>query len=99
MYHTLTSKFLPKGKEYWNGVEHPFNLNFNLFNPEVEGIIGIEQTYISAIKNNKFALSGPTLFQPILQKAKSIANISNIADQNPPPSGQFPKFSRGGVLA
>eukprot|EP01084_Bolivina_argentea_P057863 105676_1 len=68
---------LIEGKEYWNGVKHAFNLNFQLSNPEIESINGIEQTYVSAIKNQIFALSGPTLFEPILEKAKLIARIAH----------------------
>ena len=43
----------------------------------IKGIIGIENVYTSAITRNVFQLSGPTLFQPILQKAKAIANIAH----------------------
>jgi len=61
------------GGEYWNGVKHAFNLNFNPADPEVPGIHGIEQCYLNGLKNNVFALSGPTLFQPILRKAHALA--------------------------
>jgi len=65
------------GKEYWNGTKHAFNLNFNVSNPEVNGIHGIEAAYVASIKNQIFALSGPTIFEPILEKAASIAQIAH----------------------
>eukprot|EP01083_Nonionella_stella_P291688 992340_1 len=73
------------GGQYWNGVKHNFNLNFNPNDPEVAGVYGIEQCYLQSIQNNVFALSGPTLFQPILRKAHRIANIAHndfIKDKN-----------------
>lgn len=57
----------------FNGVLHDFNLNFNVNDPEVYDIYGIEQTYLQSIRGGTFALSGPTLFAPILSKAHSIA--------------------------
>jgi len=65
------------GGEYWNGVKHAFNLNFNPADPEVAGIHGVEAAYLSALKNNVFALSGPTLFQPILRRAHLIAKAAH----------------------
>ena len=56
---------------------HDFALNFNEANPEVSGIYGIENVYLNAIKGEKFQLSGPTLFQPILSKAKACAQIAH----------------------
>ena len=64
------------GGKQWNGVKHDFNLNFNNIDPEVEGIYGIEQAYIRALNpggGSIFALSGPTLFQPILRKSHNLA--------------------------
>eukprot|EP01083_Nonionella_stella_P083738 231606_1 len=65
------------GTEYWNGVSHAFNLNFNLSNPEVNGITGIEQAYTSAISKNIFQLAGPSRFADILGKAKSVARVAH----------------------
>jgi len=63
------------GGEYWNGVKHDFSLNFNPKDPEVAGIHGIEQCYLNGLRQNIFALSGPTLFAPILRKAQRIAKV------------------------
>jgi len=65
------------GTEYWNGVKHDFNLNFDPRDPEVVGIMGIESAYVSALKQNVFALSGPTIFAPILSKSKRIARFAH----------------------
>ena len=71
------NQVLIEGKTYWNGTKHDFNLNFKISNPEVNGIIGIENAYTSAIKQSIFRLSGPTCFEPILLKAKAIATIGH----------------------
>merc|ERR1712228_478305 len=65
------------GGQYWNGVKHAFNLNFNPKDPEVSAVYGIEQVYLNGIRKNVFALSGPTLFGPILKKAHNIAQIQH----------------------
>jgi len=78
------------GGQYWNGVKHDFNLNFNPQDPEVEGIHGVEQSYLNGIKNNVFALSGPTLFQPILRKAHNIAKVAHAQFIKQQPGPQNP---------
>merc|ERR1711971_1216087 len=65
------------GGQYWNGVKHDFNLNFNPADPEVAAVYGIEQCYLNSIRRNVFALSGPTLFGPILKKAHTIASVQH----------------------
>ncbi len=63
---------------FMNGVVyHDFALNFDNNNPEVEGIYGIEQIYLNGISSQKFQLSGPTLFEPILKKAGACAQIAH----------------------
>lgn len=47
------------------GTSHCFALNGNIFNPEVDGIDGVEQAYERAIKS--VSLGGPTNFAPILK--------------------------------
>eukprot|EP01083_Nonionella_stella_P282510 961296_1 len=66
-----------EGNEYWNGVKHDFNLNLRAHDPEVAGIYGIEESYLHVIRQNVVQLSGPTLFQPVLQKAKAIASVGH----------------------
>eukprot|EP01083_Nonionella_stella_P054853 144768_1 len=58
-------------------VYHDFALNFDETNPEVHGIYGIEQSYLNAIRSEKFQFSGPTLFEPILKKAKACGEIAH----------------------
>ncbi|ETN99704.1 copine, partial [Reticulomyxa filosa] len=67
--------FFLKKKKIYGKVSHDFALNGNELNPEVHGIYGIEQMYISAIK--QVELYGPTLFQPILSKAIAIASAAH----------------------
>ena len=71
-------------------VKHDFNLNFNPQDPEVAGIHGVEQSYLNGIKNNVFALSGPTLFQPILRKAHMIAKVAHAQFMQQAASPQNP---------
>eukprot|EP00484_Ammonia_sp_Unknown_P030953 CAMPEP_0197025690 /NCGR_PEP_ID=MMETSP1384-20130603/5939_1 /TAXON_ID=29189 /ORGANISM="Ammonia sp." /LENGTH=632 /DNA_ID=CAMNT_0042454251 /DNA_START=65 /DNA_END=1963 /DNA_ORIENTATION=+ len=61
-------------------VRHDFALNWNDNDPEVLGVYGVEQTYVNAIncvKSGTVALSGPTLFEPILRKAQAISRIAH----------------------
>eukprot|EP01083_Nonionella_stella_P029949 82269_1 len=58
-------------------VKHDFALNWNDANPEVQGIFGIEEIYLNGIRSERFQLSGPTLFEPILNKAKRCAQIAH----------------------
>src|SRR5690606_33945713 len=51
------------GAKINNDVSHDFPLNFS-DDPEVNGIIGIENAYISALQ--RVQLYGPTYFHPIL---------------------------------
>ena len=53
------------GAEIDNVTEHCFNCNLKK-DPEVNGVEGIMEAYKYAVKN--VALSGPTLFEPILQQ-------------------------------
>ena len=39
--------------------------------------MGVESAYVSALKQNVFALSGPTIFEPILEKSKRIARYAH----------------------
>eukprot|EP01084_Bolivina_argentea_P026185 48638_1 len=68
------------GAHYSHSVKHDFALNWNDNNPEVEGIYGIEQVYLNGIRSEKFQLSGPTLFEPILKKARFCAEIAHKTD-------------------
>merc|ERR1719242_1904102 len=65
------------GAYYNNKVYHDFALNWNEANPEVQGIYGVEQVYLNSITSEVFQLSGPTLFEPILTKAKACAQIAH----------------------
>eukprot|EP00485_Elphidium_margaritaceum_P002338 CAMPEP_0202687436 /NCGR_PEP_ID=MMETSP1385-20130828/3115_1 /ASSEMBLY_ACC=CAM_ASM_000861 /TAXON_ID=933848 /ORGANISM="Elphidium margaritaceum" /LENGTH=637 /DNA_ID=CAMNT_0049342223 /DNA_START=49 /DNA_END=1959 /DNA_ORIENTATION=- len=59
-------------------VRHDFALNWNDGDPEVSAVFGIEQAYVNAIgvvKTGAVALSGPTLFEPVLRKASIIADM------------------------
>eukprot|EP01084_Bolivina_argentea_P026188 48642_1 len=58
-------------------VYHDFALNFDESNPEVSGIYGVEECYLNALKAETFQLSGPTLFEPVLRKAKYCAEIAH----------------------
>ncbi len=60
------------GGQYWNGVKHDFNLNFNPSDPEVSGVFGIEQTYLSrkahriaTVAHNEFIKNKNNKLQPI----------------------------------
>merc|ERR1719385_657282 len=65
------------GAHYGGSVKHDFALNWNEQNPEVEGIYGIEKVYLDGIASQKFQLSGPTLFEPILRKAYGCAKAAH----------------------
>lgn len=49
---------------YSNAANHCFALNGNIFDPEVDGIQGVEEAYKHAI--NRVNLYGPTNFSPIV---------------------------------
>merc|ERR1712218_554733 len=65
------------GAHYDGSVKHDFALNWNDSDPEVTGIYGVEQVYLNGIQSERFQLSGPTLFEPILKKAKYCAQIAH----------------------
>jgi len=67
------------GAHFGGSVKHSFALNWNEAQPEVEGIYGIEQAYLNGIASEKFQLSGPTLFEPILRKAYGCAKAAHSA--------------------
>ena len=50
---------------YGNVANHCFALNGNIFDPEVDGISGVEEAYKHAI--NRVNLYGPTNFSPIIR--------------------------------
>lgn len=64
------------------GVLHDFNLNFDQNNAEVDGVFGIEEAYLNSILSDRFQLSGPTLFQPILKKARNIVLDADQCNMN-----------------
>ncbi|KAK3200440.1 hypothetical protein Dsin_023855 [Dipteronia sinensis] len=62
------------GKTFDGVVSHCFNLNGIPNGSEVEGVDGIMAAYASALHN--VALSGPTLFGPVINMAAQIAGQS-----------------------
>ncbi|XP_050380117.1 protein BONZAI 3 isoform X2 [Argentina anserina] len=61
-------------------VSHCFNLDGTATGFEVEGVQGIMTAYASALQN--VALSGPTLFGPVVNKAAEIAGRSLFQNHN-----------------
>ncbi|WOK93562.1 protein BONZAI 3 isoform X1 [Canna indica] len=62
------------GRISYGSVSHCFNLNGSLEESEVLGVEGIMSAYAMALHN--VALSGPTLFGPVINKAADIASRS-----------------------
>lgn len=63
-----------------NDTSHCFALNGNIFDPEVDGIEGVEEVYKRAINNVR--LSGPTNFAPIMKLVNEMTESMNCAQQN-----------------
>lgn len=63
-----------------NDTSHCFALNGNIFDPEVDGIEGVEEVYKRAINNVR--LSGPTNFAPIMKLVNEITESMNCTQQN-----------------
>jgi len=55
------------GARYKNMVSHCFPMNQNDFDPEVQGLQGIKDTYRSIL--NQIAFAGPTLMEPLLKNS------------------------------
>jgi len=63
-----------------NDTSHCFALNGNIFDPEVDGIEGVEEVYKRAINNVR--LSGPTNFAPIMKLVNEMTESMNCTQQN-----------------
>ena len=62
------------------GTSHCFALNGNIFDPEVDGIEGVEQAYERAIKS--VSLGGPTNFAPILKMVNEMTEDMNCTQKD-----------------
>jgi len=49
---------------------HCFALNGNIFDPEVDGLDGVVESYVRTINNCR--LSGPTNFAPIIETVNNM---------------------------
>ena len=59
---------------------HCFAVNGNIFDPEVNGMEGVEDAYKRAINNLK--LGGPTNFSPILKLINEMTESLNCSQEN-----------------
>ena len=62
------------------GTSHCFALNGNIFDPEVDGIEGVEKAYERAIKS--VSLGGPTNFAPILKMVNEMTEDMNCTQKD-----------------
>jgi len=63
-----------------NRPSHCFALNGDIFQPECDGIDGVERAYQHAISN--VALYGPTYFSEILDSVNGRCEASEVSNQN-----------------
>ena len=65
-----------------NGFEtsHCFALNGNIFDPEVDGLDGVVESYVRTVNNCR--LSGPTNFAPIIETVNNMTEQLECSQQN-----------------
>ena len=59
-----------------NRASHCFALNGDIFDPEVDGLEGVIESYKNALKNVN--LYGPTNFAPIIELVNDMATAENV---------------------
>ena len=59
---------------------HCFALNGDIFDPEVDGLDGVQEVYKNALKNVN--LYGPTHFAPLIELIADMAEAENVDAAN-----------------
>lgn len=63
-----------------NRASHCFALNGDIFDPEVDGLDGVIESYKNALKNVN--LYGPTNFAPIIELINDMAEAEQVSQLN-----------------